>query len=453
MIAIVLSMVVVAAVFALFDSVSNSFQTQDQLVDAQSEARFVLQQVAADVRSAGSFASPDTNADPWARPRPAGGRLVGLSSYAGWQDDITLMSAEQQAANPNTSFDGIVVVGAFDYPQTFEIATLTVAGTNATGALIPRNDRGLYKLLSNNPFDAWNNPWGNYNPDYHGDPTTIDDRDSIVADATSVESLTQDMPFRALRIMDRRGFMQFTGIDPPGAGGNWWQGISVVAGANVALNFAAPLPQVAATGEGVGLEPPSMSDADIGYDAALLDAYWYHVIRDPQDPNNFQLVRERLDAGSLMGAGADPGFTNPAGLNPANHAAVDQDGNPERVVMANNVVDFQIWVDCAGNDGSVTGTEWTVNWITPAPTDAGFNCLDGGSYNPGRVRMVHLRLTVRSEYENANLVHAPYLAGPNDPAARIPLQTYDIDPNADGAARVVTVQSDVELTNFAERNL
>mgnify|MGYP006306526669 FL=1 len=100
-------------------------------------------------------------------------------------------------------------------------------------------------------------------------------------------------------------------------------------------------------------------------------------------------------------------------------------------------------------------SSWQNNWLTPEgdSSNADHNCLDPNNPAPGRARVAHVRLSVRTEHERKELGHQGFLGADGNYDATMPLQTYDLDPTAPGATRVVTVQSDIELTNFAYKNI
>ncbi|MFP4598270.1 MAG: PilW family protein [Persicimonas sp.] len=482
MVAVALLGMIMTVIFALFASTSDSLYEADSLADTINRARFGVERVSGDLRSAGSFASPDSQEDPWVQPKVIGPnsrlRVYGVSSYDGWQNDDSILSSELQSAHamPSSleendkagtyeatdsgsaiSFDGFIVMGAVDYPQSFEIAEVHFNGEgDADGGWIPGTERSLFKLLANDPFyTRVGQPAG----------TTLDSD----SDKGDDEIITRDMQNRLLRVMDRSGYVQMSGIDfstlpeyaensGPGGGG---------------IEFKLRIPMAVQESEAsgaveFGLERDTTDDEDIGYDAAMIDAFWYHVEVDPEDPVNFRLVRERLDAHALAQAlRAGPATIGRDALTDTLAAKAHSTGGEtarEKVVITDRVVDFQVWFDCADDNGNLTGRPWQLRWANPAG-DSGGGCMDPSAPEFGRARIGHVRLSVRTanerqdapdSYDPSNGTYdsdAFFMDEEGKPNATVPLRYFDMHPDAKGSARVVTVQTDVELANFAARNL
>lgn len=483
MIAVALLGMIMTVIFGLFASTSDSLYEADSLSDTINRARFGVERVSGDLRSAGAFASPDSENDPWVQPKAIGPnnllRVYGVASYGDWQNDDTILSSELQSAHaiPSDiveteaagtsaptqsgsdsaiSFDGFIVMGAIDYPQSFEIAELHFNGEgDADGGWIPGTERSLFKLLANDPFyTRVGLPHG----------TTV----STDSDKGDDEIITHDMQNRLLRVMDRNGYVQMSGIDfstlpdyvensGPGGGG-------------IEFRLRTPMAVQESEASGAvefGLERDTADDEDIGYDAAMIDAFWYHVEVDPEDPVNFRLVRERLDAHALADALNSPQNIDREMLTDKLAAKAHSTGGEtarEKVVITDRVVDFQVWFDCADANGNLVDSPWQLTWANPAG-DSGGGCMDPTSPEFGRARIGHVRLSVRTASERQD---APDSFDPDSseydsdaffmdengkPNATVPLRYFDMYPDAKGSARVVTVQTDVELANFAARNL
>ncbi|MFB6351592.1 MAG: hypothetical protein ABEN55_15770 [Bradymonadaceae bacterium] len=246
---------------------------------------------------------------------------------------------------------------------------------------------------------------------------------------------------RALRIMDHKGHFQLARIC----------GSSVNSSDVLELEFD-DLLDFRTGSEKVGLDPCSQQSSDVTYRAALLDAYWIHVRQDPNHPRNFQLVRHRIDAGKLAGDLATSSSSEQSWgggkIKPSDYTL----SNSSPAVIADRVVDFNIWFDCAddsGTSGAIDGVAWQHKWATPEGTGSTepTNCLKPGDPDPARARTAHVRLSLRTSSEQSDLAHVPFQAGGER------MQTYDVHPDAPGAARVVTAQMDFELPTFASRNI
>ncbi|MFW5966802.1 MAG: prepilin-type N-terminal cleavage/methylation domain-containing protein [Persicimonas sp.] len=438
MVAVVLLSVVVTVIFALFSTTSDSMYEADSLADTVDRARFALERVSTDVRGAGSYGTPDAEHDKWVKPKPSQGNslpMFGLVLYDGWQDggDDRIPSDVRDAHgndnNPPFSFDGIIVIGAFDFPQSFEVTDLTFDGNEVDQGVIPANERGLYKLMVNDPFYV-----------SVGEPPGFDS-------ASDMEHLTEYLPSRVIRVMDRDGYFQFGGVKPN------------VSDSPTGLTFTLEEPWMVRDNDGGkvgggGLEPGSVDDDDIGYDAALLDAYWYYIEPDPRDPVNFRLVRERLNARELLNEVGSDGKLDDIDNPGEKFPAMSDDGSEsrQRAVITDRVVDFQIWFDCADNAGNVEGVEWRDTWVQDDPGD----CAEGSNVELGKARTAHLRLSLRTEHERGDNPDSPNAIFSDDEGdfdPHQPMRYFNMYPDAEGSARVVTVQNDVELTTFAMRNV
>jgi prepilin-type N-terminal cleavage/methylation domain-containing protein len=466
-----------AAIFALYGTTSDSLAEADSLAETVDMARFAAETMRGELRTAGAFGTPDSKNDPWVKPKPSElgtgsdtKYIAGLVSYqggSGWQNDQSPIPEDGQNANlqlrsANTvtidgttyqpSFDGIVTIGAYDFPLSFEIGGIS---SNGKSGRVYATERGLFKLRRNDPFHGIEDLAG----------ASTDDLNSIglgaggfdFGDDATYTPITRDIDHRLLRIMDSQGYKQFVGI----SGGTHATGATVTNNPNnLLINFGDSV-QFRQGSKRWGIDPPTQQSDDKSYDAAMLDAFWYHVVRDPSNPRNAQLVRHRLDAESLTEAlTSSSGGIDWSSLDPSGYLAGNQN---DYVVIADRLVDFQIWFDCAkgASTGSIAGGSWNTGWNTPDGTSStssgGANapvndCMNPTGPNPGRVRMAHVRLSMRTATERENLEHEPFPDPATDGGNR-DMQTYDLYPQTPGAARVYTTQLDFELPNFSMRNI
>jgi len=413
MIALLLTGVISVVIYSLFDTTSDNFIEVDNLADATDRARFALERVRSDVQMAGSQMSPDSaNDTAWVQPTPNNYRVAG-------------------------------VMGAYDFPLAFEISGLIEdAGGNNEAAIVGHH-RGLFRLHFADPFAKRLG-------------VAQDFRDPVTA-VPLVLTMFEGVTTRLIRISDRQGYQQFVKVT-----GEVVAADLVTTGDWPSLRLSLPPPNstlgpVFKRGAGGGNDAIDFGldkapEGDIGYDAAFVDAFWYHVIPHPEDPSIMRLVRDRLCAPEVAlaftgGAVGDPG-TLLADTCP------DVEDN-ERVVVSDNVADFQVWFDCADAQGALSGTAaqtWVTTWATPA----GGDCMTSVPPVPGQARVAHLRLTLHTPTERKNQAHQQFedrtgvLAAPTPGAM---LKTYDPYPLVPGAARVVTVQTDITLPNFSFHNV
>ena len=415
MIAMTLVGGLVAMIYGMFARTSDALIDVDAMAGATDEARFALEMVRNELQSAGSQATPNATVDPWVRPK--GDPMFGLIPYEGWQNsrDVYQGDATLQAIgarNPGSAFSGVVVVGAYDFPQSF-----LVSEVRPSSARVENVERGMGRLTRIDPFD-------------------VSADSAVIADDTDPRALalTEVASARGLRISDRQGYMQFVPV----------RQASISTGA-LELTTAA----ITFRGEGrmSGLE--SIDGEDNDYDAAFLDAFWFRVRVDPYDPTNLQLVRHRLNFGDLMALNS-PTAAQLEGVIVGVDAAA-QEANT--LVIANHVVDFRVWFDCADGFGVMETTRLEQEW---EPVTGACLTPPASGSQPHLARVAHLRLSMRSENERTNRPHFE-VAGDADwlgfQEVEGTMQTYDVDPRNPGAASVVTVQSSVDLANFRMRGL
>lgn len=425
LISMLLASIVSIVLYSLFDTTSESLGEVTNLADAQERIRFGMERLRSDIKTAGSLSTPDSQADVWQRPKRAGTRIIGISGYDGWQDDRAAFPTAIATANPNVSLDGFILMAAMDYPTSFEVRDLRSDAD--LDAQIGGHIRGLYKLYQVDPFQfSAAQPVG----------------------FTGTDFLENQWSTRLLRLMDRQGYIQFASLDDK---------IAYTGGAD---SFATidldPVirPIFKAPGEEYGIE--QNPEGDFAYDAALVDAYWYHVVPDPSEPSNMRLVRERLCAPEVAA-----GLSNAGAFDPTSASAGDcPGGNDEITVIVDRVADFQVWFDCTSNAATngavIANTNWTDDWLAPDNTGT---CMDVGGYEPQLARVAHVRLSVYAPNERKDLRNFEFenLTGETGATAlastpNVKLRTFDPVPTLTGASPVVTMQASIELTNYAYRN-
>lgn len=429
MVSLVILGLLMTVVFSLFSTTSDGLKEADSLVDTMDRARFAIERVSADIKSAGAFGSPDSKKDPWVIQNTADQLCVqGVAGYRDWQNSVTILNAKKQnahnggAAPMGVSYDGFIIMGAREFPQSFEVSNFV--HTSPVSATIRGHSRGVVKLLANNPF--------------YVDPTLP----GGISDALKTHFVSS-LPGRLLRVADRDGNLQFTGIQTATLDsikpGDSTESVTLT------LSPALQVRQSAEDGSAYqkGLDPATLGDEDIGYGAALVDAYWYHVERSPLDPQNFRLVRERLKADEVARALCAPGNVAPAA-----HLASPS----EKIVITDRVADFQVWFDCADTQGNLNGAAWLSEWASP---DGGGSCMNLSAPNFGAARMAHVRLSLHTRDERKDVpdkIEALYALDATG-APNGALRYFNIYPDAPGAARVVTVQADIALNTFSMRNI
>jgi prepilin-type N-terminal cleavage/methylation domain-containing protein len=427
MVSLALLGLVMTIVFSLFSTTSDGLKEADSLVDTLDRARFAMSRISSEVKSAGSFSTPDSQNDKWVIQNGANDLCVfGVAGYQGWQNSTTQLTdagledahdGDGDASTADVSYDGLIVMGALDFSQTFEVSNFVFG--SVTTALIPDHAGGVGTLLANNLF--------------YTEATA-----PSAAQAAQKTALVAGLQNRLIRVADRDGNLQFREIS-----------LAAEATNGITLTLK-PALQVREGGRLKGLQRQTLGAQDIGYEASLVDAYWYHVVPDPRDPTNFRLVRDRLDAAAIAAELCTPASATPA----------DNTVGP-RVVITDRVVDFQVWFDCAGGNGSVQNATWVTQWASPDGNGnngdaAGDGCMNVSSPNFGAARMAHIRLSVRTRDERKDAPDAPDALFMDETGAFSPtvaLRYFNVYPDAPGAARVVTVQSDVELSTFAMRNI
>ncbi len=438
--------------YALFGMSADNLSEVDSLENTASKGRFAIEKMRTLFQVAGSYSSPDSISDPFIQPRPASPAMhvAGFHSYPNWQDQAF------PGGYSDISFDGIILTGAFDFPTSFDAGGMI--SPNAP-MFLPGSFSGMEKLNRVDPFsDIQPRDGDTYFPDLTLTAWDLPE---------SYSFLEPNLASRLIRVTDGLGYSQF--LRPDVAANHTFDTViditSTLKGVELPLDQDVPFRPVfkgdnTASVDGVemreiGLDQVGVGEGDRTYEASFIDTYWLHVIpaNDPQDPTNHLLVLDRVCAGSVA-------TSNPDGQ-PSVPSLPEDDGcgDNSRKLIADKVVDFQVWFDCADAAGDVASNpNWTQNWLTPNGTAAGGNCLDAGSYNPGQARVAHVRLTLRTDEERKAFSNVPFANG-NDlctsssacPAA--PLRSFDINQNLEGAAPVMTFQLDVALRNFIIKDL
>lgn len=468
MVTMVVVAMLVAAAYRLFDDASAAMYEVDSLSHATDRARFGLELIARDIQGAGSFGSTDSRTDALAHGDQASAVMgvQGVYSFERTVADLQVGKV-QEDWNQNTRSDELILLGAYDFPFSFEVS---FDGGDLSVATARNTMRGALRFEQLDPFFK------------DTDTTTgvpVELGNGFVNALKGPGDILQGA--RLLRVMDRNGYSQFAPISA----------IDYTAANGIA--FALPPTQAlgscgeAAMGlcerfgdEREGLEPAG--DDGTVYDAALLDMIRYRVCQDPNSPSNLRLVRERLDAPLIISTGMIPPLPEVCGnFDPA------ADGILSQEVLVDRVADFRVWYDCAPPNamdatrpGAMIGLEWHAGWEVPGRADEGHNCTytnnSGGALSatgrPGFARIAHVRLSVRTEGERADLPNFGFMlddgntfntsaatnagefidsASGNIDDAVTSLQTFDTNGDASDAARVVTLQIDTALKNFANR--
>ena len=469
MVTMVVVAMLVAAAYKLFDDASDAMYEVDSLSHATDRARFGLELMARDIQGAGSFGSVDSRTDVLAYNAQASAAMgvQGIYAFNRMPDELQV-GRVQKDWNQNTRSDELILLGAYDFPFSFEVS---FDGGDLSTATARNTMRGALRFEQLDPFFTKTDTTG-------GVPTELSA--GFVNALKGPDDILQDA--RLLRVMDRNGYSQFAPIS------------AISYTATDGVSFTLPTTQALGSCGGnsmglcersgdqrEGLEPAG--DDGTTYDAALLDMIRYRVCQDPNSPSNLRLVRERLDAPVVVGTGTPPPLPEVCGnFDPATDGILTQE------VLVDRVADFRVWYDCAPQDpmdpnlpGAMEGLEWHSGWAVPGVADEGHNCayttgtgmpLSASGASPGFARIVHVRLSVRTEGERSDLPNFGFLlddgntfntsdatnapefidssSGSLDDAVTS-LQTFDTNGDASDAARVVTLQIDTALKNFANR--
>ena len=342
MVTLVVSSLVVLAAYQIFASTSEAMYEANSLSDTTDRARFGLELIARDVRAAGAFGSPDSPSDPFVNQAQLDLRRVrGLYAYDGHYNRQA--GDFQTLWNQATRSDSIVLLGAYDFPFSFEVRFPNGDMGDFNQAFSPNTERGALRFLSLDPFVMALNTTQDIGPLTRAlmGPGPADDR--------LIRS-------RVLRVMDRNGFSQFASIDSA----TYTPGVNE--GLRMALTPGPGALRAKVGDERAGLEPGG--EEDVGYEAALLDAYRYRVCFT--SAGNLHLVKERLNADLLLDhielAISDDCSVDPVGPN---------EQIVERTVLVDRVVDFRVWYDCAPmGQATLVDATWATGWMVPTPASA-----------------------------------------------------------------------------------
>ena len=427
MIAMALVGMLVAVIYGLFVRTSDAMSNVEGMSSALDQARFGVGQVRNDLKGAASQGTADSRRDPWVLgpdDMDGAGNWVTQGLIADW-DPQSLSDVDDEGVfdtnrNQQSEFSSFVVVGAYDVPASFFVSFPQTGNLdNDPELVVESTERGMQRFLNYDPFDTG-----------IVDGVTQDDLGDLEGYLTDV------MLRRLLRVTDSRGYSQIVPIEEVSFGDSESQGAAGEITGGRAMGIEVEDLHFRTGDEPGGFE--QTTEDDVSFDAAVLDAYWYHVRQDPQDPTNLQLVRRRIDATELI---SDPG-------NPADNSSLVVDDSP-LFVVAENVVDFRVWFDCAqGTELALRNVNWQDEW--DVDTD---DCVRNGQ--PHRARTAHIRLSTRTDRENSNQPHLT-LAGDSWQGFEQQegqMRTFELSEATEGAASVVTVQGAVELTNFSMRNL
>lgn len=446
MVSLTLLGLIMTVIFSLFSTTSDGLREADSLVGTLDGARFGMTRLTNDVRSAGAFATPDATRDRWVIGKIADDDMCvsGIATYTGWQNSTVLLKrvfkgntnlVSLNSGSPGgmgVSFDGFILMGALSYPMTFEISRMSLPSSGSSAGSIMPNGRGLAKILANDPFNV------------HAYELT--------APMTAMKSAFIDrLPSQLIRIADQDGNMQFGGIANV---------MDDMGGVRLSIT---PALQVREGGNPRGLARQTLGTDDVGYDAALIDAFWYHVDVDPNDPTNFRLVRDRLNAREVARQLCNKGslrLSNDGlrlqGLDSSNPTpgALANIASEDRAIITERVVDFQVWFDCADANGNVSNVNWVSKWASPQGTsDSANDCMNPSNPNFGAARMAHIRLSVRTEDERTDAPTGGFMGEDGTFDQERTIRYFRLNPSTTGAARVVTVQADIDLTSFGMHNI
>lgn len=453
-VAMALTSMLALMAYGLFGVSSQNLVEVDSLEATSARGRFAIERIRYLLQGAGSLGTPDNKTDPFFKLNQ-NIRVAGVMSYDRWQN-VPLIGG----TNTHLSRDGIVLIGAYDFPMNFQAGGFEAG---STGQMVIGGDYlGMEKLYRANPFaDVQSNP---ANPDQY--MPVLDKRDWSVG--TNYDFLGKGVVnSRLIRITDPLGYNQFLRPNYPTVPVNFGTMLTPVnQGLRVPLDVSNEFKPLykrdrpttddkTLIGE-IGLDLASVGEGDKTYEAAFLDAYWLHVIPATHGDNaNMMLVLDRVCAGDIVKiAAADAGNLTEGQLDTARSSC---GLTPQRTMITDRVVDFQIWFDCVDPAGTFAGT-WSKDWVAP---DNSGSCMDMdsfGTYSPGAVRVAHSRLTLRTDEERKNFRHDPFVTPAGDtctpftcPTAT--LRSFDINPDLEGAAPVVTFQTDIALKNFIIKDL
>jgi prepilin-type N-terminal cleavage/methylation domain-containing protein len=389
MVAMLIAALVLFGVYTIYEKSSSAYRVQNQITDVLHNLRFGAEHVKRDLARTGFQATSNSLVDPAVCFNEAALPLLGLIVRRDAEIDPINNVVHSSTENPHVLPTSVTMFGDFWSRGAF--LTGRVSGTRVE-----------------------------LNRSYYYGAT-----DDGVAD--SLEFPSDDLlgywfrNYRLIRLVTQSGqemYYRIQGFAPTGGGpaGNW---------PVITLSQAVP---IAFDGAGCGVEGEGtgLLVNPVGY-------VRYRIARDQRASapvGKHDLVREELD---------------PDSLDPVPRTTL---------VISEFAVDLQFY-DFVFDDGtqavpSVSGISSATVW--PAVTDVvglGGEGQLGWSvgFTPHRLRALTMKLSVRTANEDVNNMHRPR-------ANRFgPLETFDIDGAAPGAARVRTVASRVMLNNFLARNI
>ncbi|MBP7125661.1 hypothetical protein KBD49_04770 [Myxococcota bacterium] len=139
------SMILIVSVYAVYSASSRGYQVHRQVLGAQQQARFGLDQLIRDVSLAGFLGTPDSQADPNVCPKPAG-RLRG----------IVIQEGGPANGNPRLFPQSVTLFGAFwsqvIYFSESAVGNQVVLQAGATGAPFPANEDEFNRIFAPGRF-------------------------------------------------------------------------------------------------------------------------------------------------------------------------------------------------------------------------------------------------------------------------------------------------------------
>lgn len=139
------SMILIVSVYAVYSASSRGYQVHRQVLGAQQQARFGMDQLVRDVALAGFLATPDSQADPNVCPKPAG-RLRG----------VVIQEGGPTNGNPRLIPQSITLFGAFwsqvIYFSESAIGNQVVLQSGATGAPFPATEEEFDRIFTPGRF-------------------------------------------------------------------------------------------------------------------------------------------------------------------------------------------------------------------------------------------------------------------------------------------------------------
>ena len=389
-VASMIAMLVIAGLYVVYAGHSRVFRGQEMVSQAQVTARFAMEVVKNDLRRAGFMSVADTN-DAQTKQhlcgQPAVGRIKAISIFqelhSDEYDDLLIYDGDDSTIRPTQVPDTLVLVGNFADSEAYWVDR--ISGNSVT-------------LQNNRAFDQ-TEPF----------PATQAAFDTIFdIPGSGASSLAR------IRHQDKVFFSIITGADfsgrtvslanGPGCMPGLWDGAQL----NVVNRIRYRVVRANQTTHGT-----------------LTDSEEAHAALETGLAKRYDLVREVMDWEADDATGVDDYIT--------------------REVVAENVVDFQVWLLFDANNPAAMGPEVEQVGFALDDEDLGGPPCASGPIGTETCPIdaslsAVVRLSVRTRRED------PAFLAP--PGAVRPLQWYDLDTNTQGAARVRTLVSQVELPNI-----